>query len=138
MPLTKKFSALYEDALIALAAASERPATVVNIDGRYVIRVDLKYNRHILATNSPRGLGDEPDASGSWWVRIMQTDDAGGDLVLTQAQKPWLIDAFDAAIDQLESDGHTIAADMDFGAILHADERLPSVSDAGSSDAPLS
>ena len=58
MPLTKKFSALYEDALIALAAASERPATVVNIDGRYVIRVDLKYNRHILATNSPRGLGD--------------------------------------------------------------------------------
>lgn len=68
----------------------------------------------------------------------MQTDDAGGDLVLTQAQKPWLIDAFDAAIDQLESDGHTIAADMDFGAIPHADERLPSASDAGSSDAPLS
>ncbi|WP_251014221.1 hypothetical protein [Rhodococcus qingshengii] len=57
MPLTKKFSALYDDALIALAAASERPAAVVNIDGRYAIRVDLEYNRHVLATNSPRGLG---------------------------------------------------------------------------------
>ena len=137
MPLTKKFSALYNDALIALAAASERPATVVNIDGRYAIRVDLEYNRHILATNSARGLGDEPDVSGSWWVRIVQTDDAGSDRLLTQAQKPWLIDAFDAAIGQLESEGHAIAADVDFGAIHHADERL-SESDAGSSDVPLS
>lgn len=40
MPLTKKFSALYEDALVALAAASERPASVVNVNGHYAIRVD--------------------------------------------------------------------------------------------------
>jgi len=138
MPLTKKFSALYDDALVALAAASERPATVVNMDGRYAIRVDLEYNRHVLATNSPRGLGDEPDASGSWWVRIVQTDDAGNDLVLTEAQKPWLIDAFDAAIGQLESEGHVIVADVDFGAAIHhSDERL-SDSDAASSDVRLS
>ena len=137
MPLTKKFSALYGDALVALAAASERPATVVNIDGRYAIRVDLEYNRHVLATNSPRGLGDEPDASGSWWVRIVQADDAGGDLVLTETRKPWLIDAFDAAVGQLESDGHAIVADADFGAIRQADARL-SDSDAPSSDVPLS
>lgn len=122
MPLTKKFSALYNDALVALAAASQRPATVVNVDGHYAIRVDLEYNRYVLAANSPRGLWDEPDASGSWRVRIVQSDDDGADVVLAEAEKPWLIDAFDAAVGQLESDGHAIVADADFGPIHHAAE----------------
>ncbi|OQM77970.1 hypothetical protein [Rhodococcus sp. 66b] len=125
MPLTKKFSQMYDDALVALAAASQRPATVVNVEGHYAIRVDLEYGRYVLATNSPRGLWDHPDASGSWWVRIMQIGDVGTDTLLSQAQKPWLIDAFDAAIDQLESAGHAIVADVEFGAIAHADERSP-------------
>lgn len=43
MPLTKKFSEMYDDALVALAAASQRPAAVVNVDGQYAIRVDLEY-----------------------------------------------------------------------------------------------
>ncbi|WP_336873986.1 hypothetical protein [Rhodococcus qingshengii] len=122
MPLTKKFSALYSDALVALAAASQRPATVVNVDGHYAIRVDLEYNRYVLAANSPRGLWDEPDASGSWRVRIVQSDDDGADVVLAEAERPWLIDAFDAAVGQLESDGNAIVADADFGAIHHAAE----------------
>lgn len=63
MPLTKKFSEMYDDALTALAAASQRPANVVNVEGHYAIRVDLEYNRYVLATNAPRGLWDEPDAS---------------------------------------------------------------------------
>ena len=56
MPLTKKFSEMYDDALTALAAASQRPAAVVNVDGQYAIRVDLEYNRYVSATNSARGL----------------------------------------------------------------------------------
>ncbi|MDV6212644.1 hypothetical protein R3Q08_30745 [Rhodococcus erythropolis] len=73
MPLTKKFSEMYDDALVALAAASQRPATVVNMDGYYAIRVDLEYSRYVVATNSPRGLWDEPDVSGSWLARIPHT-----------------------------------------------------------------
>ena len=125
MPLTKKFSEMYDDALVALAAASQRPAVVVNLDGQYAIRVDLEYGRYVLATNSPRGLWDEPDVSGSWWVRIVQTGDGGREMLLAQAQKPWLIDAFDAAVDHLECGGHAVVADLDFGAIDHTDARTP-------------
>ncbi|WP_336873939.1 hypothetical protein [Rhodococcus qingshengii] len=64
------------------------PAAVVNVDGHYATRVDLEYNRYVLATNSPCGLWDEPDTSGSWWVRIMQTEDGTADMLLAQAQKP--------------------------------------------------
>ncbi|KLN67946.1 hypothetical protein [Rhodococcus sp. C3V] len=137
MPLTKKFSEMYDDALVALAAASQRPATVVNVDGHYAIRVDLEYSRYVVATNSPRGLWDEPDASGSWLVCIVHTDDAGIDVLLSEAQKPWLIDAFDAAVDRLEADGNAIVADADFGAIHHTGERLPD-SDAFSEGDPSS
>ncbi|MDF3319719.1 hypothetical protein ACIGKR_32255 [Rhodococcus qingshengii] len=125
MPLTKKFSDMYDDALVAMAAASQRPAAVVNVDEHYAIRVDLEYGRYVLATNSPRGLWDEPDASGTWMVRIVQTGDGGRETLLAQVQKPWLIDAFDAAIDRLELEGHVITADADFGAIHRTDERSP-------------
>lgn len=77
----------------------------------------------MLAANSPRGLWDEPDASASWRVRIVQADDDGAGVVLTEAEKPWLIDAFDAAIGQLQSDGNAIVADADFGAVHHTGER---------------
>lgn len=125
MPLTKKFSAIYGDALVALGVASQRPSTVVNVDGHYAIRVDLEFNRYVLAANSPRGLGDEPDASGSWLVHIFQTGDNGTDTLLSQAERPWLIDAFDTAVGQLEVDGNAIVADADFGNIHHTGERLP-------------
>ena len=122
MPLTKKFSEMYDDALAALAAASQRPANVINVDGHYAIRVDLEYNRYVLATNAPRGLWDEPDASESWLVRIFQTGDDGMDTLLGEAKKPWLIDAFDSAVEQLESDGNIIVADAEFGSIRHTSE----------------
>ncbi|WP_233364094.1 hypothetical protein [Rhodococcus globerulus] len=65
MPLRGKYSEKYNDALIALAAVSQRPANVVDLAGEYAIRVDLEYNRYVVATNTPQGLSGEPDASGS-------------------------------------------------------------------------
>ncbi|MDV6271838.1 hypothetical protein [Rhodococcus globerulus] len=118
MPLRGKYSEKYNDALIALAAASQRPANVVNLAGEYAIRVDLEYNRYVVATNTPQGLSGEPDASGSWLVRIFQSgnDDAPHEL-LTEATDQWLIDAFDSALEHLEADGNKIEADVDFGDI---------------------
>ncbi|WP_075836299.1 MULTISPECIES: hypothetical protein [unclassified Rhodococcus (in: high G+C Gram-positive bacteria)] len=118
MPLRGKYSEKYNDALIALAAASQRPANIVNLAGEYAIRVDLEYNRYVVATNTPQGLSDEPDANGSWLVRIFQSgnDDAPHEL-LTEATDQWLIDAFDSALEHLEADGNKIEADVDFGDI---------------------
>lgn len=67
MPLTMKYSETYNDALIALAAATHRPANVVNLFGEYAIRVDLEYNRFLLATNTAAGLSDRPDNGESCW-----------------------------------------------------------------------
>lgn len=118
MPLRGKYSEKYNDALIALATASQRPANVVNLAGEYAIRVDLEYNRYVVATNTPRGLSDEPDTSGTWLVRILQVgrDDLPHEL-LTEATDPWLIDAFDSAVRYLKADGNKIEADADFGDI---------------------
>lgn len=118
MPLRGKYSEKYDDALIALAAASHRPANVVNLAGEYAIRVDLEYNRYVLATNTPRGLANEPDASGTWLIHIFQAsqDDVPHEL-LTEASDPWLIDAFDSALRNLKADGNKIEADADFGDI---------------------
>jgi hypothetical protein len=116
MPLTKKYSQIYNDALIALAAVTHRPANIVNLAGVYAIRVDLEYNRYLLATNTARGLSDEPDASGSWTVRIFDTDiESVPDALLAEATDSWLVDAFDTALTQLESGGNKIVADADFG-----------------------
>lgn len=122
MPLTKKFSEKYNDALIALATATHRPANVVNLAGDYAIRVDLEYNRYLLATNSARGLSDEPDTSGSWTVRIFDTDiESVPDVLLTVAMDSWLVDAFDSALARLESGGNKIVADADFGYLGRTD-----------------
>ncbi len=130
VPLTKKFSEMYQDALVALAAASQRPVNVVNLDGVYAIRVDLEYNRHVLATNSPQGLWDEPDVNGSWRVRILHVGGDGTHALLSEATNPWLIDAFDSAVERLESGGNKIEADAEFGDIRHTDAPVCAPPDA--------
>lgn len=118
MPLTVKYSETYNDALIALAAATQRPASVVNVAGVYAIRVDLEYSRYVIAANTPHGLSDDPEAEGSWLVRIFQAcGDSTPDELLTHTTHVWLIDAFDSALEQLEADGNKILADADFGDI---------------------
>lgn len=122
MPLTMKYAEIYNDALIALAAATQRPANVVNLTGSYAIRVDLEYNRYVVATNTPHGLSNEPDASGTWLVRFFQVDtDGASDELLTEATNQWLIDAFDSALASLEADGKKIVADADFGDISRSE-----------------
>lgn len=118
MPLTVRYSETYNDALIALAAATQRPANVVNIAGNYAIRVDLEYNRYVIATNSTRGLTDDPDASDSWSVQFIQAhiDDVPDEL-LTEATHQWLVDAFDSALQALDAEGNKIPADANFGDI---------------------
>ncbi|WP_258957180.1 hypothetical protein [Rhodococcus globerulus] len=126
MPLTAKYSEKYNDALIALAAATQRPTNVVNLDGIYAIRVDLEYSRYVVATNSPRGLSDEPDANGSWLVCIYRSDLAGvSDELLVESTAAWLIDAFDSALARLESGGNKIEADADFGDISRCEGSTP-------------
>lgn len=48
----------------------------------------LEYNRYVPATNAPRGLRDEPDASESWLVRIFHSSDDGMDMLVGEAKKP--------------------------------------------------
>ncbi|WP_419722046.1 hypothetical protein [Rhodococcus globerulus] len=116
MPLTSKHSETYNDALIALAAATQRPANVVNLAGDYAIRVDLEYSRYVLATNTAEGLSDETYPAGSWLVRIFQSQIGGlPDELLADATDEWLIDAFDSVLRRLEADGNKIFADADFG-----------------------
>lgn len=102
--------------MIALAAATQRPANVVNLAGDYAIRVDLEYSRYVLATNTARGLPDGTCVAGSWLVRIFQSQNGGlSDELLANATDEWLIDAFDSALGNLEADGRKIFADADFG-----------------------
>lgn len=113
-----KYAEVYNDALIALAAATQRPANIVNLGDAYAIRVDLEYNRYVVATNTPHGLSNEPGISGTWLVRFFQADiDGAPGELLTEATNQWLIDAFDTALTSLEADGNKIVADADFGDI---------------------
>jgi hypothetical protein len=122
MPLTVKYAEIYNDALIALAAATQRPANIVNLADAYAIRVDLEYNRYVLATNTPQGLSNEPGVSGTWLVRFFQADiDGAPDELLTEATDQWLIDAFDSALASLEADGNKIVAEADFGDISRSE-----------------
>jgi hypothetical protein len=108
--------------LIALAAATQRPANVVNLAGGYAIRVDLEYNRYVLATNTPLGLSDEIYGTGPWLVRIFQTQSSVlPDELLAEATDEWLVDAFDSVIGQLEADGKKIVADANFGDVSHSE-----------------
>ncbi|MCJ0906341.1 hypothetical protein [Rhodococcus sp. ARC_M6] len=126
MPLTVKYSEKYNDALIALATVTHRPANIVNIADDYAIRVDLEYNRYAIATNTLRGLSDDPDANGTWLVRFFQSStDVEQDQLLAEATHQWLIDAFDCALERLEAKGNTIVADADFGDISRSDTSPP-------------
>ncbi|MGW6658789.1 hypothetical protein [Rhodococcus sp. NPDC055024] len=116
MPLTMKYSETYNDALIALAAATHRPANVVNLFGEYAIRVDLEYNRYLLATNTVAGLSDQPDLGDLWLVRFFQSELTDTpDQLLAEASHQWLVDALDTALEQIERAGNKIVADADFG-----------------------
>lgn len=118
MPLTVRYAEKYNDALMALAAVTHRPANIVNVAGSYAIRVDLEYNRYVLATNTHQGLTDEPAFSDRWLVRFFQTSTDGlSDGLLSEATHQWLIDAFDSALESLEVDGKKIVADANFGDI---------------------
>lgn len=132
MPLTVKYSQTYGDALTALAAVTRRPVNVVNLAGMYAIRVELEYNRYVVATNTPHGLSDDPEIEGSWLVRIFQTNaDDALDELLTAATQVWLIDAFDSALEQLEADGNKILADADFGDISRSEGAIVSPTGEG-------
>lgn len=116
MPRTQEHADRYTDALIALAAATHRPANIVNIVDRYAIRVDFEFNRYVLATNSEDGLTSDVDAIESWHVAFFQqSDDATADELLAQAQHEWLADAFDQALDVLRRSVNWIDSDAKFG-----------------------
>lgn len=116
MPRTHEHASHYADALTALAAATHRPANVVNTGAGYAIRVDFEYNRYLLATNhSDDGLSDDAAAVDRWVVRIFQ-DSADADAVqLVAAEAEWLVDAFDRAIAELARTGNRIEADLELG-----------------------
>ena len=53
MPLTVEHTTRYADALMTLALAAHRPATVVNTGSGYAVRVDFERGIYLLATNAP-------------------------------------------------------------------------------------
>lgn len=116
MPLRRELAARYADALGALASATHRTATVVNIGGRYALRVELEYGRFVLAANTVEGLSRDPDAAGTWYVRICSGAEEDP-TVLADAHGDWVIDAFDDAYSALRQSAHWIASDIQRGAL---------------------
>ncbi|MGF7121408.1 hypothetical protein [Rhodococcus sp. AG1013] len=114
MPRTQEYSDRYADAMTALAAATHRPTSVVNIGGEYAIRVDFAFSMYVLATNSEHGLNNDPDAQDIWLVRFFE-EQAGGDVALVEARHEWLVDAFDLVIEELVRTGKWVTSD----AMLH-------------------
>lgn len=136
MPRRREHAARYADALAVLAEATHHPANVVNLDGRYAIRVDLAHNRFVLAANSAEGLSDDPDTSGTWLIRICQ-EDTRAPLVLASACDPWLIDAFDSALETLQQSSAWITSDAEFGEFAREEQHCqrPAAEEAGSAAA---
>lgn len=100
MPLTRQHTERYADALVALAVATQRPAGIVNVGSTYAIRVEFELGRYLLATNESGDLSTTTDdGDGSWAVRFF---DRSGDL-LADADREWLVDAFDAVVARLRS-----------------------------------
>ncbi|AVP70207.1 hypothetical protein A5N78_09310 [Prescottella equi] len=116
MPRTREHADHYADALTALAAATHRPANVVNTGAGYAIRVDFEYNRFLLATNHEvDGLSDDHASVERWTVRFFQAVADGGAEELVSVECEWLVDAFDRAIAELDRTGNRIEADMELG-----------------------
>lgn len=115
MPRTQEHTARYTDALIALAAATHRPANIVNLHDRYAIRVDFEFNRYVLATNSEDGLTSDVDAIEAWHVAFFQLSEGAADELLAEAEDEWLADAFDQALDCLRRSTNWIDSDAKFG-----------------------
>lgn len=116
MPRTREHADQYVDALTALAAATHRPANVVNTGAGYAIRVDFEYNRFLLATNHDvDGLSGDHAAVERWTVRFFQAVADGRDEQLVRADHEWLVDAFDLVIAELGRTGNRIEADMELG-----------------------
>ncbi|MDH6280458.1 hypothetical protein M2284_001452 [Rhodococcus sp. LBL1] len=116
MPRTRDHADHYADALTVLAAATHRPANVVNTGAGYAIRVDFEYNRYLLATDHVvDGLSGDGAAASHWVVRFYQDSaDADSELLVT-AEREWLVDAFDLAMVELGRTGNWIDADLKLG-----------------------
>lgn len=98
-----------------LAAATHRPANVVNAGFGYAIRVDFEYSRYLLATNVVGGLADDASGVDRWTVRFFQDGTAEEPELLVEVEHQWLVDAFDLAMVELGRSGNWIEADMKFG-----------------------
>ncbi|MFC9838589.1 hypothetical protein ACFVKB_32960 [Rhodococcus sp. NPDC127530] len=98
MPLTVEHTTRYADALMTLALAARRPATVVNTGTGYAVRVDFEHSIHLLATNAPGDLSSDPDAQNPWVVRFFQRQPDAEDTQLVEVTGEWLVDAFDQAL----------------------------------------
>lgn len=55
-------------------------------------------------------------------MRIFQAGEDDTDTLLAEVKKPWLIDAFDSAVEYLEACGNIIVADAEFGSLRHTGE----------------
>jgi len=117
VPRTQEHADRYADALTALAAATHRPTSVVNIGGEYAIRVDFAFGMYVLATNTEHGLSSDPDARDIWLVRFFEQtpDESTSDNELVRARHEWLADAFDLVIAELIRTGQWVSSD----AMLH-------------------
>lgn len=115
MPRTQEHADRYRDALTALAAATQRPANVVNTGAGYAIRVDFEYNRYLLASNANEGLTDSIGDTSEWRVSLYQgVSDGTPDELLAAAEHAWLVDAFDLAFADIRAEGKWQTADVSF------------------------
>ncbi|ANS25751.1 hypothetical protein JOJ86_001909 [Rhodococcus percolatus] len=115
MPRTQEHADRYRDALTALAAATQRPANVVNTGAGYAIRVDFEYNRYLLASNAADGLTDTVEDTSEWRVSLYQgVTDGTSDELLAAAEHAWLVDAFDLAFADIRAKGKWQSADASF------------------------
>lgn len=92
----------FADAMTLLAAAAQRPVSVVRVGDTDAVRVDFEFGRHCLARNDDAGPGSDPDAIGSWTVTFHDAEGASA-RVLAEATDEWLADAFDLAFESLSA-----------------------------------
>ncbi|MDV7354850.1 hypothetical protein ACH47B_09885 [Rhodococcus sp. NPDC019627] len=117
MPLAHAFTNRYADELMMLAAATHRPASIVNIGCGYAIRIDFEYQHYLLAVNAEGVLADHPDAAALWRVALFKESDSAEapDQLIVTAESSWLVDAFDLAFAEVTATGQWPSADLAFG-----------------------